>query len=189
MLQFTVGGASSLLLQRHHGPHTGVHLQSQIISILTYNWSSQLNNSKVIKWLIYMLRKLDAFHCNIKGWWVFVPGVHPPPLKRLDCFRLPLCPRWRTIQLEAKFTINIQHTICTNNLVDTGGKYVQINKAIWGNKLFISVRPHHNTLRNAHAIFLNPRSCLSTSTLALASSIEMKSRIFLKHLRQLLTAS
>lgn len=148
-----------------------------------------MNNYKVIKWLIYMLRQLDAFHCNIKGWWVFVPGVHPPPLKGLDCFRLPLCPRWRKIQLEAKFTINIQHTICTNNLVDTREKYVRVNEAIWSNKLFLSVRPHHNTFRNAHAIFLNPRSCLSTSTLVLASSIEMKSRIFLKHLRQLLTAS
>lgn len=128
MLQFTIGGASSLLLQCHHGPNTGVHLQSQIISILTNNWSLQLNNSKVIKWLIYMLRKLDAFHCNIKGWWVFVPGVHPPPLKRLDCFRLPLCPRWRTVQLEAKFTINIQYTICTNNLVDTGENMYRLIK-------------------------------------------------------------
>lgn len=58
--------------------------------------------------------------------------------------------------------------------------------------LFLNDQTNYNTLRNAHAIFLNPRSCLSTSTLALASSIVMKSRIFTKYIflkKQLLAAT
>lgn len=67
-----------------------------------------------------MLREFNAFHCNIKGGCIFVTGVLPPPLDHLNCFRLSLCPRWRAEELEAKFTVNIQHTICANKLEDTG---------------------------------------------------------------------
>lgn len=136
-----------------------------------------------IKWLAYTLRKLNAFHCNIKGGWIFVPGIHPPPLKHLNCFRLPLCPRWRTIKLEPKFTVDIHHTICTNNLEDIEQRNLKIKKAIECNKVFLSATTNI-TFRNAQAIFLNPRSCSSTSMFALASSIEMKSRILSKHSRR-----
>lgn len=47
---------------------------------------------------------------------------------------------------------------------------------------FLNDQTEFITLRKAHAIFLNPRSCLSTSTLALASSIVIKSRIFTKNM-------
>lgn len=136
-----------------------------------------------------MLRKLNAFHRNIKGGRIFVPGIHPPPLKHVNCFRLPLCPRRRTIKLEAKLTVCIQHPICTNNLEaqSKAMKRLRLNATKCS---FLCGRATANiTFRKAHAIFLNPRSCSSTSRLALASSIEIKSRIFPKYSRQFLTVS
>lgn len=94
---------------------------------------------KGIKCLAYMLRKSDAFHRDIKGGWIFGPGIHPPPLKHLDCFRVSLCSRRRTIKLQAKFTVNIQHTVCTNKLEDTEQGYGEINKAVESNKVFLPV--------------------------------------------------
>lgn len=54
-----------------------------------------------------MLGELNAFHRNIKGGGVFVPGVLPPPLEHLNSFGLSLCPRWREEELEAKSTVNV----------------------------------------------------------------------------------
>lgn len=72
--------------------------------------------------LTYMLWEFDAFDCNIKGGCVFIPGVLPPPFDHLNHFRLSLCPRWRAEELEAEFTVNIQHAVCANQLEDTGKK-------------------------------------------------------------------
>lgn len=125
-----------------------------------------------------MLREFNAFHRNIKSGCVFVPGVFPPPLDHLNCFGLSFCPRWRAEELEAKFTVDIQHTICADKLEGTGENMKLIYSMIAiQNNFFLNNQTKYRTLRNAHAIFLNPRSCLSTSTLALASSIVMKSRI------------
>lgn len=67
-----------------------------------------------------MLREFNAFHRNIKGGGIFVSGGLLPPLDHLNCFRLPLCTRWRAEELQAKFTVDIQHTVCANKLKDTG---------------------------------------------------------------------
>lgn len=67
-----------------------------------------------------MLREFNALHRNVKGGCVFVSGVLPPPVHHLNCFMLPLCPGWRTEELEAKFTVDIQHTIGANKLKDSG---------------------------------------------------------------------
>lgn len=57
-----------------------------------------------------MFREFNAFHRNIKGGSVFV-SEELPPLDHLNRFRLSLCPSWRAEELEAKFTVDIQHTI------------------------------------------------------------------------------
>lgn len=131
-----------------------------------------------------MLRKFNAFHRNIKGGCVFVSGVLPPPLDHLDCFRLSLCPRWRTEELEAKLTVDVQHTIRTDKLNDENVKLVLKRTNFLSKLFFINDQTRQSTLRNAHAIFLNPPSCLLTSTFALASSMVMKSRILTKHLNK-----
>lgn len=85
-----------------------------------------------------MLREFDAFHRNIKGGCVFVSGVLPPPLDHLNGFRLSLRPRWRAEELEAKFTVDIQHTIRANKLKD-GGKIVKEVLKITKSDLFFSL--------------------------------------------------
>lgn len=119
-----------------------------------------------------MLRKLNAFHRNIKGGWIFVPGIHPPPLKHLNCFGLPLSPRWRTIKLEAKCAVNIQHTICTNNLEDIEKRYVKINKSTEWNKVFLSVWPCHHQ----HYLKERPRNLFEPSLMLI--NIKVCSRLF-----------
>ena len=66
-----------------------------------------------------MLWELDAFHCNIKCRCIFVSGVFPPPVNQFNCFSLSLCARWWAKELEAKLTVNIQHTIGTYELENT----------------------------------------------------------------------
>lgn len=114
-------------------------------------------------------------------------GVLPPPFHHLNHLRLSLCSRWRAEELEAEFTVNIQHPVCANQLEDTRKKHDERIKRS-NKKFFLNDQAEFITLRKAHAIFLNPRSCLSTSTLALASSIVMKSRIFTKMMYEKITS-
>lgn len=70
-----------------------------------------------------MLREFNAFYCNIEGRCIFGSSVLSPPFNHLNCFRLALCPMWRAKELETKFTVNIQDTICANKLKN-GGAYI-----------------------------------------------------------------
>ena len=68
-----------------------------------------------------MLGEFNPFHCHIKSGCVFGSWELPPPFNHLYRLVLLLCSRWRTEELEAKLTANIQNTVGANKLRD-GGK-------------------------------------------------------------------
>lgn len=114
LLQLTVGGAAPLLLQRHHGANTGVHLPKPPAGFILQHFTHLNTDAK--QRLTHMLREFDAFHCDIKGGGVFDAGALPPPLHHFRCLGLPLCPRWRAEELEAEFAADVQRTICADKL-------------------------------------------------------------------------
>lgn len=123
------------------------------------------------KQLTHVLGQFDAFHGDIECGGVFDAGVLPPPLHHLDHSRLPLDSRRRTEELQAKLAANVDRVVCADELKEPRRSTLKESSRL------IKECTHTHTLRNAQAMVLKPRSCLSASILALASSIVMKSTI------------
>lgn len=81
--------------------------------------------------LTHMLGQFDAFHCDIQCGGVFDAGVLPPPLRHLDHFGLPLRPRWRTEELQAKFAADVECVVCADEL-----KEPRKRQSVWKKKVF-----------------------------------------------------
>lgn len=63
-----------------------------------------------------MLGYFNAFHCDEQSGGVFSSGAFPPPLNYLNGVWLSFRSMWAIEELEAKFSVDIQDFICSNEL-------------------------------------------------------------------------